>query len=114
MQRLREHLDAIYAFHPEWGIELTAFTETSDGYSATLRNSAGKTQIITPRRIAGCDGIHSFVRKATGMDFAGENYEGMVMQMMDVRYEGFQGADDWIHYYMRAHCIGVSQNNMVM
>ena len=99
-QRLREHLDAIYAFHPEWGIELTAFTETGDGYSATLQNGTGQTQVINPRWIAGCDGIHSSVREYAGLDFSGENYEGMVMQMMDVHYQGFEGDDDWIHYYM--------------
>ena len=38
--------------------------------------------------------------KNSGLDFKGENYEGMVMQMMDVHYQGFEGADDWIHYYM--------------
>ena len=37
-QRLREHLDATYAFHPEWGVELTAFTETEDSFSANLQN----------------------------------------------------------------------------
>ena len=99
-QRLREHLDATYAFHPEWGVELTAFTETADGFSASLQNSTGEEQVIAPRWIVGCDGIHSFVRKNSGLDFKGENYEGMVMQMMDVHYQGFEGADDWIHYYM--------------
>ena len=99
-QRLREHLDASYAFLPEWGVELTAFAETGDGCTATLQSSTGEEQVINPRWVAGCDGIHSFVRKSAGLDFAGENYEGMVMQMMDVHYEGFQGADDWIHYYM--------------
>ncbi|MCY4338878.1 MAG: FAD-dependent monooxygenase [Gammaproteobacteria bacterium] len=99
-QRLREHLDATYAFHPEWGVELTAFTEAGDNYRATLRNRAGEEQLIHPRWIAGCDGIHSFVRENAGLEFSGENYEGMVMQMMDVDYTGFDGADDWIHYYM--------------
>ena len=99
-QRLREHLDATYAFLPEWGVELTAFAETGDGCSATLQSSTGEKQVVNPRWIAGCDGIHSFVREAAGLDFTGENYEGMVMQMMDVDYQGFQGADDWIHYYM--------------
>lgn len=99
-QRLREHLDAAYAFQPEWGVELTTFTETENGFSASLQKSTGEEQVISPRWIVGCDGIHSLVRKTAGLDFTGENYEGMVMQMMDVHYHGFEGSDDWLHYYM--------------
>ena len=71
-------------------MELTAFTEIADGFSANLQTSTGEKQVIAPRWIVGCDGIHSFVRKTAGLDFTGENYEGMVMQMMDVHYQGLR------------------------
>lgn len=99
-QRLREHLDATYNKHPEWNVELTEFSKNGNGYRAVLKGTDGQEQVIAPRWIVGCDGIHSFVRKSIGLDFVGENYEGMIMQMMDVGYEGFQGGDDWVHYYM--------------
>lgn len=99
-QRLREHLDAVYNFQPEWNVELTDFTEIDNGYDAKLESVNGHRQSIKPRWIIGCDGVNSFVRQKAGLDFDGETYEGMVMQMMDVEYSGFEGSDDWVHYYM--------------
>lgn len=99
-QRLREHLDAAYSFQPEWNVELTEFTESDTGFDATLKSVSGDEQAIKPRWIIGCDGVNSFVRQRAGLDFDGETYEGMVMQMMDVEYSGFEGSDDWVHYYM--------------
>lgn len=99
-QRLREHLDARYNFRPEWNVELTGFAEREDGYDATMQSASGEQQIARPRWIVGCDGVHSSVRQTAGLSFEGETYEGMVMQMMDVDYSGFEGSDDWVHYYM--------------
>lgn len=99
-QRLREHLDSTYGLRPEWEVELVEFEQGEDRYRAVLKGGDGQEQTVSPRWIVGCDGIHSFVRQSAGLDFVGENYEGMIMQMMDVEYDGFEGDDDWVHYYM--------------
>ena len=99
-RRLREHLDATYDIRPEWGTELKALGFADGQFTVELTRRDGNSETAHPHWVVGCDGIHSFVRKAMGLEFEGENYEGMVMQMMDVRYEGFPGGDDWVHYYM--------------
>ncbi len=98
--RLREHLDCAYGVRPEWSTELSGLSVADDGCRAELRCKDGRKEVIEPNWVVGCDGVHSFVRSAAGLDFSGANYQGMVMQMMDVAYEGFPGDDDWIHYYM--------------
>ncbi len=98
-RRLLEHLDQCYDLRPEWSTTLTELKQTASGSRATLHSSAG-AETITARWVVGCDGIHSFVREACGLEFQGANYDGMVMQMMDVRYDGFEGTDDWVHYYI--------------
>jgi hypothetical protein len=50
--------------------------------------------------VIGCDGIRSTVRSALGLPFEGESYEGQLMQMMDTEIDGFEHADDWVHYFM--------------
>ena len=98
--RLRTHLDCAYDVRPQWSTELSELQVAEDGCRAVLSCADGRKEVIEPAWVVGCDGVHSFVRSVAGLDFAGANYEGMVMQMMDVAYKGFPGGDDWIHYYM--------------
>ena len=100
-RRLREHLDAMYDIRPEWDTALAELSLADGVFTAKLAGDEDRREeIVHTDWIIGCDGIHSFVRKATGLEFEGENYEDMVMQMMDVRYRDFPGTDDWVHYYM--------------
>lgn len=100
--RLREHLEGSYNISPEWGTSITALEEMDDGFKATLQHDSdnGREEIVHPQWVVGCDGIHSFVRNVMGLEYEGENYDGMLMQMMDVDYDKFEGTDDWTHYYM--------------
>lgn len=97
--KLREHLESTYDIRPEWSTRLSALNAENGGFGVTLAHS-DREETIRTDWVVGCDGIHSFVRKAMDLEFKGENYEGMLMQMMDVRYHDFDGPDDWIHYYM--------------
>jgi len=101
-QQLRDHLEATYGIRPEWGTSLSELTIDEDGdiTAKLVRDGDNTEETAHPQWIVGCDGIHSFVRKASGLEFEGENYEGMIMQMMDVHCRQFEGDDDWVHYFM--------------
>ncbi len=100
-RRLREHLDATYDIRPEWGKEIVALSEDREGFAVTLNDQQQATaEDCHPQWIVGRDGVHSFVRRARDLEFEGENYDGMIMQMMDVELSSFEGGDDWVHYYM--------------
>lgn len=46
---------------------------------ATLRHGDGTDEVVRARWVVGCDGAHSFVRKAAGMTFEGAPYEQSFM-----------------------------------
>jgi 2-polyprenyl-6-methoxyphenol hydroxylase-like FAD-dependent oxidoreductase len=54
--------------------ELLGFEETANGVHATLRHG-GRDEAVDVQYIAGCDGAHSTVRQALGIDFPGGTYE---------------------------------------
>jgi 2-polyprenyl-6-methoxyphenol hydroxylase-like FAD-dependent oxidoreductase len=58
----------------EQGVELTALAAGADSVTATMRGTAGKTQIITASYVVGCDGAHSRVRRELGLAFDGQPY----------------------------------------
>jgi 2-polyprenyl-6-methoxyphenol hydroxylase-like FAD-dependent oxidoreductase len=66
--------------------ELVAFREEADGVIATVSDvENGGTEQIRAAYLVGCDGAHSFVRKALGFTFAGETYpEHFVLGDMEV------------------------------
>ncbi len=101
-RELREHLETTYGIVPQWHTALNKISVSDDGsFNLVLYNDlTGNKETLDTPWLVGCDGIHSFVRKSLRLDFEGENYDGMVMQMMDVAHDNFQGSDDWVHYYM--------------
>lgn len=48
----------------------------------------------------GCDGIHSPVREALEFKYEGSEYDGLVMQMIDVQLGNFFGTDHLLHYHI--------------
>lgn len=101
-RHLLDHLKTDHDITPEWSTALTKLEPAGDGkHKVTLRHSdANLDEVIIPEWIIGCDGVHSRVRDAAGLEFPGGGYDGMVMQMMDATFTGFDGSDDRIHYYM--------------
>jgi 2-polyprenyl-6-methoxyphenol hydroxylase-like FAD-dependent oxidoreductase len=58
----------------EWGTELVGFTQDADGVTATLRDADGREETVRTIWLVGCDGAHSVVRHALGIEFAGKSY----------------------------------------
>ena len=55
--------------------ELVSFHEVEDSMVATVRDTVtGETEEVHASYLVGCDGAHSFVRKALGLTFKGEAY----------------------------------------
>jgi 2-polyprenyl-6-methoxyphenol hydroxylase-like FAD-dependent oxidoreductase len=85
---LRERL-AGYGGAVELATALTGFEQDGDGVTATLSHEGG-TEQVRASYLVGTDGGHSFVRKALGVTFQGETYEGERMVVGDVRVEGLE------------------------
>jgi 2-polyprenyl-6-methoxyphenol hydroxylase-like FAD-dependent oxidoreductase len=101
---LRNHLESTYDQHIEWGTELTELSVEDGRPRALLTPTAGDSadsEEVRPQFVVGADGIHSTVRESLDLEYDGANYDGMVMQMMDVALqEPFPDGDDWVHYYI--------------
>jgi 2-polyprenyl-6-methoxyphenol hydroxylase-like FAD-dependent oxidoreductase len=67
----------------EFGSPLTAFEPDTDGVTATLSTAAGREHVQADY-LVGCDGGHSFVRRALGVRFAGESLESRRVIFADV------------------------------
>ena len=77
---LREHGVTV-----ERGVEFTGYRESADGVSALIRRrDVASTHSVD--YVLGADGAHSCVRKAAGIDFAGDSYED-TWSLSDVRME---------------------------
>lgn len=63
----------------ERGLTLTGIEQTASGVLATVTTANGDAETMSTDWLAGCDGVHSTVRSALGIDFAGAKY-----------------ADDWV------------------
>ncbi|WP_051839845.1 FAD-dependent oxidoreductase [Streptomyces sp. NRRL F-5126] len=77
----------------EFGTALTGFEQSQDGVSAVVAKG-GETETVTARRLVGCDGGHSVVRKQAGIAFEGETREEVRMIVADVALDGLD-RDAW-------------------
>lgn len=101
---LREHLEHDLGLAIEWNAELIDITQSSDGkLGVTVAHKNGeeiRNETITPDWVVACDGIHSPTRERLGFRYEGSEYDGLVMQMIDVQLENFNGTDHLLHYHM--------------
>jgi 4,5-epoxidase len=58
----------------EWQTEFVGLTQDGAGVVAELRRADGSVERAAADWLVGCDGAHSAVRKAIGLDFAGTSY----------------------------------------
>lgn len=65
----------------EWGCEMVGFCEKDDG-GVEVEFKDGKKEMF--EFMVGCDGARSSVRKLQNLEFAGLQYGGMTLKMMDV------------------------------
>lgn len=68
-------------------VELTGFTEGVDAITVHLRHSDGREDVIETPWLLGCDGAHSTVRHALGLEFSGDAQDDDWV-LADVRLEG--------------------------
>jgi 2-polyprenyl-6-methoxyphenol hydroxylase-like FAD-dependent oxidoreductase len=64
----------------ERGVRLTSFIAGEQHVAATLTHPDGREEGVRSRWIVGCDGAHSTVRHALGVDFEGFQYEVRLIQ----------------------------------
>jgi 2-polyprenyl-6-methoxyphenol hydroxylase-like FAD-dependent oxidoreductase len=66
--------------------ELLSFEQDDEGVTARLRAPDGSETVCRAAYMAGCDGAHSTVRHALGLDFAGEAYPANML-LADVQVD---------------------------
>ncbi|GAC1382937.1 MAG: FAD-dependent monooxygenase [Hymenobacter sp.] len=71
----------------EWNTRLVGLTQQAAQGSATLQRGGEFRETVQMAYVAGCDGGHSAVRHALGIDFAGGTYEQMFF-VADTQTEG--------------------------
>lgn len=96
---MRERL-AELGHRPEFGRELTGFSQDAEGVTAQVGNETVRT-----RYLVGADGGRSFVRHELGVDFPGETL-GVRALVADVELEGL-GADAWHRFGFEARQISL-------
>ncbi|KAF7309298.1 FAD-binding-3 domain-containing protein [Mycena indigotica] len=72
----------------ELGVELTKFSQHSDGVRATLKHADGTEEVAEAAWLVGADGAHSVVRKGLGLNFLGETHEEQEMLIGDIEVDG--------------------------
>ncbi|WP_308211713.1 FAD-dependent monooxygenase [Actinoallomurus soli] len=77
----------------EFGTALSGFEQSDESVSAVVVKG-GEAETVTARRLAGCDGGHSIVRKQAGIAFEGDTREEVRMIVADVRVDGLD-RDAW-------------------
>ncbi|MBB3603492.1 2-polyprenyl-6-methoxyphenol hydroxylase-like FAD-dependent oxidoreductase [Mycolicibacterium sp. BK556] len=73
-ERILTDLLSRHGVEIERGVALTDFTQDGDAVTASLRHGDGATESVRCQWLAGCDGAHSAVRKASGIPFSGDTY----------------------------------------
>lgn len=68
----------------EYGKELIAYTEDSEGASVLLRSQGGTEEQARARWVVSAEGNRSVVRQAVGLDFESEKYVGYRIHIADV------------------------------
>lgn len=100
---LRDHLEHDLGLAIEWGAELTEIRQSADGRidaTVTHKSTRRGVETLTPGWVVACDGLHSPTREQLGFRYAGSEYDGLVMQMIDAPLIRFDGSDHLLHYYI--------------
>jgi 2-polyprenyl-6-methoxyphenol hydroxylase-like FAD-dependent oxidoreductase len=99
-----ERLLAAHARHcgieTERSVELASFVADADGVTSTLRLANGANEELRSAWLVGCDGAHSTVRHALGIDFTGEA-EPNDWMLADVYVGGSLPTDEISIYFHR-------------
>ena len=69
-----------------WQTELETFSQDATTVTAQVKSSSGESQTIEGKYLVGCDGPHSPVRHALGLNFEGSTF-GRLFYVADVRID---------------------------
>ncbi|MDH3196501.1 MAG: FAD-dependent monooxygenase, partial [Hyphomicrobiales bacterium] len=69
---LKAEADRLPSVTVRYGCEFLSLRQDADGVSATIRNSAGQTELLAGAYLVGCDGGASRVRKSLDIALRGE------------------------------------------
>jgi 2-polyprenyl-6-methoxyphenol hydroxylase-like FAD-dependent oxidoreductase len=83
----------------ERGVELISLTQDEAGVQGGLRHPDGTEETVTPRWVVGCDGAHSTVRSASGIQFGGESI-ALSFFLGDLALEGRDVPNDAIAVHL--------------
>jgi 2-polyprenyl-6-methoxyphenol hydroxylase-like FAD-dependent oxidoreductase len=84
-----------------WQTELESLSQDESRVSATVRTSAGASQIIESKYLVGCDGPKSPVRHALGLAFEGSTFERL-FYVADVQID-WEYSHDALHVCLARH-----------
>lgn len=106
-QILRNHVFNQHSVSPEWNVKCTDVIQSESGIEVNVEHVDGFSEVIYPRYLLGADGVHSIVRKCSGLEMKGDAYTDsesgddgyFTMSMMDIPLQGYTGDDDWINYH---------------
>jgi 2-polyprenyl-6-methoxyphenol hydroxylase-like FAD-dependent oxidoreductase len=79
-------------------VELTQFTPSPDGVTATLHHADGRNETLTAQWLIGCDGAHSTVRHGLNMPFEG-NTQPSDWILADLHLTGLAKPDELNMYW---------------
>ena len=106
---LREYWKTHFDREAEWGKKLVSIEKESGSVLSTVEDIAtGKREKIRSRYVIACDGINSKVRQCLEVEQDESDYQGTVLQNLDIRLNDFPDATDHIHY-----CAGTDHFMMV-
>jgi NADPH-dependent dioxygenase len=97
-QVLRDYLRSEHDQGTEWGVELIGVRHIDCGALASVRHVDGRVEEIAARYLVACDGSNSRVRRALQLVQDESDYQGSVMQNLDIFLEQFPDTDDYVHY----------------
>lgn len=83
---LADHLASV-GQRVDRGVEVTSLVPDEAGVQCTLQHLDGAEELLRATFVAGCDGAHSFVRKAAGIPFKGDAYP-QTFVLGDVEVDG--------------------------
>jgi NADPH-dependent dioxygenase len=108
---IRNYMREEYGFEIEWGTKCVDVSQSADGVTATLVNTDknNEEELVRCQYLIACDGINSRVRETLEMTQEESDYEGTVLQNMDVFLKNFPDVDDYVHY-----CAGTDHFIMVV
>ena len=81
----------------EWQTEVTALTPKTNQVEVTLKDADGQEATEIYDYVCGCDGAHSFARKALNLEFAGAPYPSRFI-LADTQIDWKHSPDEWYAY----------------